>query len=612
MELSSILHYLNEAFHYKVDDHHYVLKIITKKNDCTKVRIGFMEKYFREKNMPGIPSEVFYVDCKKVASTSRNDYYEGIIPDKITLHGVNKKIDDFLNVCDNKEVAKHFDSMRYLENQDVEMIACAYFFLLENENEKKYYGNYKFYDHEPTDTMSMFIMVLHQENASYFKTPSWAKGAIIYQIFPERFAPTDLQYSLSWNQVPMQSNTRTNGSIKGIEQQIPYLKDLGVDAIYLTPIFLANSSHRYDSVDYMVIDPLLGSKDEFKSLVQKLHENGIKIILDLVFNHTSTQFFAFKDILQKQDKSKYKDWYFIKKFPVEMKLPSDYLSFSFFPGMPKLNTRNKDCRKYLFNVSRYYLEEFHIDGYRLDVANEVTHDFWKEFRKLCKSINPDCLIMGEIWYDSSTYLRGDEFDSIMNYTYFDAIRGLLTNKFSIEEFITIIERERGESSLTYYHNSNILVGSHDTDRIFNAINHDKNKFIQAMTLLFTLPGSPILYYGDEKMMEGGKDPDCRRGMIFDEKYHQDSFNLVKKLIELKKLPCLKYGDIKFFETKEYLKFKRFINEESIYIILNFKDKKIHINDFDGYINLITKSPFDGIIDGNGVVIITNGNSNNTK
>ena len=102
MELSSILHYLNEAFHYKVDDHHYILKIITKKNDCTKVRIGFMEKYFREKNIPGIPSEAFYVDCKKVASTSRNDYYEGIIPDKITLHGVNKKIDDFLNVCDNK------------------------------------------------------------------------------------------------------------------------------------------------------------------------------------------------------------------------------------------------------------------------------------------------------------------------------------------------------------------------------------------------------------------------------------------------------------------------------------------------------------------------------
>ena len=133
-----------------------------------------------------------------------------------------------------------------------------------------------------------------------------------------------------------------------------------------------------------------------------------------------------------------------------------------------------------------------------------------------------------------------------------------------------------------------------------------------MTLLFTLPGSPILYYGDEKMMEGGQDPDCRRGMIFDEKYHQDSFNLVKKLIELKKLPCLKYGDIKFFETKAYLKIKRFISGESIYIILNIKDKKIHINDFDGYINLITKSPFDGIIDGNGVAIITNENSSNAK
>jgi glycosidase len=218
------------------------------------------------------------------------------------------------------------------------------------------------------------------------------------------------------------------------------------------------------------------------------------------------------------------------------------MGFSFGPYMPKLNPDNPECREYFINVTKHYLRDYNVDGYRLDVADEVSHNFWREFRKVSKKENPDTLIMGEVWYDSTPYLRGDEFDSIMNYTVYDGIRNFLIGKLSIDQFIDIIERERGETPLNYYHNSNILIGSHDTDRIYTFLNSSKEKFILAMSLLLFIPGSPIIYYGDEIMMEGGQDPDCRRGMIFDN-YNQDILKMVKKLIKIKHFEPVREGDI---------------------------------------------------------------------
>lgn len=605
MELSSITHIMDETFAYKLDEHKYVIKLITKRQDIKGVKIAYLEKYFREKNMPIIPSDTFYLDMKKVASTEENDYYEAIVSDQLLITGVTEKADEILKNEANVPpfLIKMAEDIRGMEGKTITMLSLSYYFILEGENEKKYYGNYKFFDQEPTAVLDMFNLVIHQANASYFQTPEWSKGAIVYQIFPERFAATNDLYSSSWFDVPMSFRTRTNGSLKGIYQKIPYLKELGIDVIYLTPIFLANSSHRYDTVDYKVIDPLLGTEEEFKELVDELHRNNIKIILDLVFNHSSTNFFAFQDLLKNQENSIYKNWYFIDKFPVEMKMPSDYMGFSFSPWMPKLNTSDKECRKYLFDVSRYYLEKFNIDGYRLDVANEVTHDFWKEFRHLCKGINKDCLIMGEIWFDSRTYLRGDEFDSVMNYTYFDAIRGLLNRRFTVKEFTSIIERERGEESLTYYHNSNLLVGSHDTDRIYYALGKDENKYAQAMTLLFTLPGSPILYYGDEKMMDGGNDPDCRRGMIFDPLYNKKEFDFVKRLIRIKHRDEFKHGDIRFIETESYLAYQRFFEGKESIVILNLNDQEIFLQQYQGFFDLVNEKEFDGHIGKSGIAII---------
>jgi glycosidase len=563
MELNSVIHSMNESFAYKLDEHKYVIKLKVKKNDFRVVKLCYCEKYLRERGVPG--NKTFEVNMVKVASTKYHDYYEAIISDLIGLN-----------------------------DQIIPALAIRYFFSLECEEGIIYYGNYKFMQYYPTNTMDMFNFVIYQADEEFFKTPKWSKGAIIYQIFPERYYPTDGKYCSNWFEKPMNYKSRTNGTLRGITQKVPYLKNLGIDCIYLNPIFLSNTSHRYDTIDYLKIDPLLGDEKDFKELVETLHKNGIKIILDLVFNHSSTNFFAFQDVLKNQENSKYKDWYFIREFPVNpYDKPPKYMSFSFGGFMPKLNTSNKECREYLLNVPKYYLEKFDVDGFRLDVADEVSHNFWKEFRKVCKSIKEDTLIMGEIWYESLPYLRGDEFDSIMNYTIFDGIRGLITKRFTLDEFVNIIERERGESTLNYYHSSNCLIGSHDTNRFYSEVKNDKNKFLLGYTLLLFLPGSPLIYYGDEIMMDGGYDPDCRRGMIFDDNYNNDVKDYFINLIKLKHLPALRFGELKVIDRDPYLALERILDNEKYLLICNVKDEEIYIEHLINKYNLLNNTRFDG-------------------
>lgn len=562
MDKSSIIHYMNEMFQYKLNEHQYVIKIKVKKGDVKGINLHYVEKYLRERNIPN--HQEFCVPMKKVASTRLSDYYETIISDEIEMMG-----------------------------KTLQMLAARYYFEFINDNKEEYYGNYKWFKEKPFNTIDMFNMVIHQLNSTFFETPEWSKGATFYQIFPERFCPTDEKYSSNWFLTPMDSKARTNGTLKGVEQKLEYIKSLGVDAIYFNPIFKSTSSHKYDTIDYMKIDEPLGTEEDFKSLIKKAHSLGIKVVLDLVFNHSSTLFFAFQDVLKNQQNSKYKDWYFINEYPVDVSWPAKFMGFSFAPFMPKLNTDNKECREYLLNVGRHYLKEFDVDGYRLDVADEVTHSFWKEFRNECKKIKKDCLIMGEVWYESTPYLRGDEFDSIMNYTIFDAIRSLLNKKITIDEFIDNIERERGESNLTYYHTSNTLIGSHDTDRIFTHLGKDKDKFISAFSLLYFLPGAPLLYYGDEIMMEGENDPDCRRGMIFDPSFNKDIKNLMVNLIDLKhKLP-LKEGEL-YLQNKDYLEITREYENEKYILILSL-DKEINLPQYNDAHNLLTNEKFQGTL-----------------
>src|SRR5699024_5658775 len=203
----------------------------------------------------------------------------------------------------------------------------------------------------------------------------------------------------------------------GIIKHLDYLVDLGINGIYFTPIFKAHSNHKYDTIDYMEIDPQFGDKSTFKELVKACHEKGIRIMLDAVFNHSGYYFSQFQDVLEKGENSKYKNWFHIKDFPIQTDPVPNFDSFAFTSHMPKLNTEHPDVKQYLLDVATYWIKEFDIDGWRLDVANEVDHQFWREFRTAVKSVKQDVYILGEIWHDSMPWLQGDQFDAVMNYPF---------------------------------------------------------------------------------------------------------------------------------------------------------------------------------------------------
>lgn len=217
-----------------------------------------------------------------------------------------------------------------------------------------------------------------------------------------------------------------------------------MDVLYLTPIFRANSTHKYDTVDYMQIDPDFGTAEDLKNLTVAAHRAGMYVVLDAVFNHTSRDFFAFRDLMQHQENSRYKDWYYVDDYPARGELMPSYRSFSYFGGMPKLNCRNPEVRKYVFDVVTYWTRECHVDGWRLDVADEIGRDFWRAFRKAVHEVNPQILIVGEIWHFNGSYLGGSLWDSVMNYHFTDAVKGLLLEKkLTARQFAEKLEFVRG-------------------------------------------------------------------------------------------------------------------------------------------------------------------------
>ncbi|GIQ62169.1 hypothetical protein PACILC2_07370 [Paenibacillus cisolokensis] len=204
--------------------------------------------------------------------------------------------------------------------------------------------------------------------------------------------------------------------------RLDYLTELGVNAIYFTPVFEATTNHKYDTSDYFRVDPHFGTNETLKTLVRECHARGIRVLLDAVFNHSGRQFAPFVDVIEKGEESLYKDWFHVRKWPLRIEdgVPT-YETFAFEPIMPKLNTSNPEVRDYLLKVASYWMDEIGIDGWRLDVANEVDHQFWREFRQTVKKANPDAYILGEIMHDAMPWLQGDQFDAVMNYPFTNTV-----------------------------------------------------------------------------------------------------------------------------------------------------------------------------------------------
>ncbi len=389
--------------------------------------------------------------------------------------------------------------------------------------------------------------------------PEWVRDAVFYQIFPDRFCRSP-RYSavgsfVDWDSKPTRENM-FGGNLTGIEDKLKYIAGLGVNAIYLCPIFKSNSNHRYHTVDYFEIDPVLGTLADFDRLVKKAHKLGIRIILDGVFNHCSRGFFQFNSLMELGKNSPYVDWFYVKKWPLNAytKKPN-YECWWGMPALPKFNTNNPDVREYLMSVGEFWMKRG-IDGWRLDVPNEIDDDgFWQEFRCRIKAVNPEAYIVGEIWDEPSRWLQGDQFDGVMNYVFRKAVMAYLfdENPISTDEFCTRLKGAFPQfrySSLGQLPAGDVpmnLLGSHDTSRLQNQPCSDEARVRLAYALMFFLPGAPCVYYGDELALKGGKDPDNRRTIPWEKlKDLQKSpiYHWVRELIALRNAePALRTGSL---------------------------------------------------------------------
>ena len=575
----------------------------------------------------------------------------------IRIHKDTKIEDIFLVVWPKGEV--HYYEM-YKDKEDeffswysinllMKDLVLNYRFFLMVDGKEYYYTPQGVFDFEPPDYFSFSIFV----GADYSK---WTPDTIFYQIFPDRFAKSgdveldNRDYKIvlkektiefkrvlcEWDE-PIEKNLRDNkvvqfygGNFRGIKEKITYLKELGVSAVYLTPIFLARSNHRYDVEDYEKPDTLLGDEKELVELIEELHQSGIKVIFDGVLNHTGLyhRWFdhlgEFGDGAFSDSSSQYKDFYIFNEHPY------NYESWFDCKILPQLNYQNVDLiNKLLYEknsaIKKWLRPPFNIDGWRMDTASilgkfpvtQMDDIFSKELHKSIKEENNDGYIMGETFYDPAHLIGREKYEATMNYRGFmTPIKKWLTGKTHFltfpkgkEEHIIKSSSKKLSSQMSFIRNSipfqnqirmYNLLNSHDTPRFITEIGNDFDKLKIAVTLLFTYIGIPSIYYGDEVGLEGETDPDCRRPMIWDESKQNKQINtLYKSLINLRKdNNILTYGSfIEICNEDNVFCFARMLNGEHIIVICNGSNESFKKNiGFEalGIINKKIKGFYSGV------------------
>ena len=403
--------------------------------------------------------------------------------------------------------------------------------------------------------------------------PGWIQDAVFYQIFPDRFAngdPTnDPVGTQPWGSPPTWNNF-FGGDLQGILDHLDHLENLGITALYLTPIFKARSNHKYDTCDYLSVDPAFGSNELLCQLVDACHARGVRVVLDAVFNHSGDGFWAFEDLRQNGSASVYADWFFPEDFPVKQD-PPNYQTCGGAGFLPKLNTANPALRDYLLNVTRFWLEQAHTDGWRLDVPWKAPLEFWREFRQAVKTTNPEAYIVGEIWRDPAPWLAGDTCDGIMNYPLRDAILDYcVRDTMDAEDFDYSTGRLRQVFGPAGPFQLNLL-GSHDTPRLLTICGGNIRRAVLAITAQFTAVGVPMVYYGDEVGLEGENDPGCRGCMPWEPQiWNQTLLDVYHTLIRARHdHPALRsdsFESLKVFNG--IYAYRRLLGADQVVVVLN--------------------------------------------
>lgn len=409
-------------------------------------------------------------------------------------------------------------------------------------------------------------------------------GEVVYHIFPDRFHRSEVLGEMAerqldtWGEEPGYWSL-FGGNLPGISEKLDHLTELGASVLYLTPIFEAPSNHRYDCVDYASIDPLLGSKEDLHHLVQACHQRGIKVVLDIVLNHCGTGFWAFQDVLKHGAESRYRDWFIIHKFPVEVtSVALDYRCWWNNGNMPEFNLDNPEVRAYLLQVCADWVREFAIDGWRLDVSAEMELDFLEELRLALQQVRPDIVLIGENWKNAAVFLDGSETVSgVTNYLYWwkSFVPFFVEGRFDV----SLLAGSLIDIYYTYSHqkllNSWNVLSSHDVPRFISML-PDRRDIYPAVFLQTMLPGTPIVYYGEEIGMQGLQDP-LNRGCMhweFDAAertllgWYQDLLGAYRRE------PALQQGQLRILLTddeRNVLVFSRTLGQEQVICVVNFSE-----------------------------------------
>jgi glycosidase len=455
-------------------------------------------------------------------------------------------------------------------------------------------------------------------------TPEWVKDAVFYQIFPDRFAKSERIPKQGLNLEPWDSAPTVygfkGGDLLGVAEHLDYLQDLGITAIYFNPIFASAANHRYHTYDYYNVDPLLGGNEAFRQFLDAAHVRGIRIVLDGVFNHASRGFWQFHHTLENGASSPYVDWFYFdhdrlvgkknfgayptaeegKALQRQGSLKAiGYQAWWDLPALPKFNTNTPAVREFIYSVAEYWIR-FGIDGWRLDVPAEIDDDaFWREFRRRVKAINPEAYIVGEIWEESQRWLQGDQFDAVMNYQLTLASLGFFTGKhldrpesnraggyrnkvhhLTGTEFATHVDHILSLYDPAINQVQLNLLDSHDTPRFLTSASGDLASLELALLFMFTCPGAPCIYYGDEIGLDGRQDPECRKSFPWDpSRWNDVLLNYTKRCIALRHAhPALRRGSYhRLYSSEGVYAFGRKLEDQTLVIALNAGNQEDDVN-----------------------------------
>ena len=493
MNPATIFHRPMSEYAFALDDTHYIFRLRTGKGEAESVRFYYADRAVMTPKLQFAP-----LPMEKVRTDRYFDWYE------IRLETRFERI--------------------------------AYYFELQNGVETLfYYGDC--YEMAGTPTRADYFQLPFNHRADRFAAPAWTRDAVVYNIFPDSFAA-------GMRLAPNGAPPCRGGTVRGVTENLDYIASLGFNCIYLNPIFAARSYHRYDTLDYYRIDPHMGAEDDLRDLVRRAHALGIRVILDGVFNHVSSDHPFFRDVLENGRASRYYSCFYAlpetPRLPAAGELPG-YTCFSYVADMPKTNTADPFLRQYFCDVGAYWVRKFDVDGWRLDVANELDDGFLRAFRASVKAAKSDALIVGEVWENAAHYLGGDMLDSAMNYDFRRYCR-----RFFAEQTVDAETFDTNVSTLLLRYNENALfaqlnlLDSHDVSRFLSLCGGKTERMELAVLLQMTFPGMPCVFYGDEKGLCGESEPEYRRPMAWDASSPLEE--VYRRMIALRKThPALRYG-----------------------------------------------------------------------